>query len=573
MKKLRFIFYCLFFFLSPAKGISEGIVLEPVIVEAKKDRRIHFIQVPSGVGAKVIDASQNELGIELSTLERHVGARSVLRDEEFWLDSQRLSRPWYGQVGLDISGDQKLKGRLFGRIADFFIRLDARLHSDHRKFQYIENHHTPYFPEDDEKKSFSNRSDTYVGGLRVDYKDLTSVIERELHSENVFAGSTPAGFRKHARWENSVRFFLDRFEFLPFFFFENKNFQSFLKKPGNSQSKDLRFGLVSRYHSPWYSPWHSMIQFEMSRDSLTRKLEKSKAKSFSRYEGKLTLDHRWDTNRWFETSSWLTYGLIYDLTYDQSGMTDFAIRRYQSFDLGGEISSTKRYPFGIVVKGLRYAILPTPIQTFGDGALLQAARALKPHSGIRFSAGPWYQSGGASIEFLLFSEDSENDFLMIATSPLSARTVGVGGVWNRGVDAKGAVSYGPLSWKGNYVFQIPLNASNINWQRGKRIPGRPTHHFDTNIQFFLKSYQLGCHYLFQSGEGVDLGENWKKGDRHRLNPYLGYQKENWGVRLFAKNLIAEGSNENLEFQGRAGPNLLEPDIVRREWGISMEVLL
>jgi hypothetical protein len=70
-----------------------------------------------------------------------------------------------------------------------------------------------------------------------------------------------------------------------------------------------------------------------------------------------------------------------------------------------------------------------------------------------------------------------------------------------------------------------------------------------------------------------LGGNWKKEDRHGFSPYLGYQKENWGVRLFAKNLIAEGGNENLEFQAAAEPNLLEPDIVRREWGVSMEVLL
>ncbi|MEK7790649.1 MAG: hypothetical protein AAB309_03380 [Deltaproteobacteria bacterium] len=555
-----------------AKEISESIVLEPLIVEAKKNRKINHIQVASGVGAKIIDTSQNELGVELSTLEKYTNMRSALRDEAFWIDSEVFSRPqkqWNGQVGIDISGDQKLKGRFFKSISDLFIRVDGRLHHDHRKFQYVDNHHTPYFLDDDEKKSFSNRSDTYVGSLRVDYKDFSSLIEEDLHSENVFAGSELTGFRKKARHELTARLIIDSFEFLPFSFFENRDFRSFVDKPYNNKSKDLRFGLVSRYRLPW----HSIIQFEMSRDILTRNEEESKTQSFSRYEGKLTLDHRWETNHWFETSSLLTYGLTYDLTYDQSVMTDFAIRHYQSLNLGAEISSTKRYPFGIVIKGRKYAILPTPIQAFGDGALLQAAPALKPHSGIRYSAGPWYQSERASIEFLLFSEESENDFLMIATSPFSARTVGVGGVWNRGIDAKGSVSYGPLSWKGNYVFQIPLNASNINWQRGKKVPGRPRHHFDTDIQLFLKSYQLGCRYLFQSGEGIDLGENWKKGDEHGFGPYLGYQKENWGIRLFAKNLIAEDGNKNLEFQGRAGPNLLEPDIVKREWGVSMEVLL
>lgn len=558
----------LFFFVSlPLQAISQIIVLEPVIVEAKKTRNINHIHVPSGVGAKVIDVSQNELGVELSTLERHMDVRSPLRDEAFWIDSQsaRPQKQWHGQVGVDISGDQKLKGRFFGSISDFFIRVDGRLHRDHRKFRYVDNHHTPYFPDDDEKKSFSNRRDTYVGSLRVDYNDFYSLIEHDLHSENVLAGAELTGFRKKARYESTARLFLDRFEFLPFFLFENRNFQSFLEKPRNSQSKDFRWGLISRYHSPW----HLIVQFEMSRDSLTRNEEKSKTKSFSRYQGKLTVDHHWDTNHWFETSSQATY----DLTYDQSVMTDFAVRRYQSFGLGAEISSMKRYPFGITIKGLRYAILPTPIQTFGDGALLEAAPQLKPNSGIRFSAGPWYQSKVANFSLFLFSEESKNDFLMIATSPFSARTVSLAGVWNRGIDAKGAISYGSLSWKGNYVFQIPLNASNINWQRGKRVPGRPTHHFDTDIQFFLKSYQLGCHYLFQSGEGVDLGENWKKGDEHRLGPYVGYQRENWGIRLFAKNLITEGGNENLEFQGKAGPNLLEPDIVRREWGVSMEVLL
>lgn len=556
----------LFLFVSlPLQAISQIIVLDPVVVEAKKTRRLNHIQVASGVGAKVIDISQNELGVELSTLERHVDVRSSLRDETFWIDSQKPQKQWHGQVGLDISGDQKLKGRFFKSISDFFIRVDGRLHRDHRKFQYVDNHHTPYFPDDDEKKSFSNRRDATVGSLRVDYKDFSSLIERDLRSENVLAGAELTGFRKYARFESTARLFFERFEFLPFFLFENRNFQSFLEKPRNSQSKDLRVGLVSRYHLPW----QSMIQFEMSRHSLIQKEEKNNARSFLRYSGKLTIDHRSDISRWFETYSQVTYGLA----YDQADLPDFLMRRYQSSDLRAEISSTKRYPFGIAIKGLRYAILPTPIQTFGDGALLEAAPQLKPNSGIRFSAGPWYQSKAANLSLFLFSEESKNDFLMIATSPLSARTVSLAGVWTRGVEATGAISYGSLSWKGNYVFQIPLNASNINWQRGKRVPGRPTHHFDTDIQFFLKSYQLGCHYLFQSGEGVDLGENWKKGDEHRLGPYLGYQKENWGIRLFAKNLIAEGGNENLEFQGKAGPNLLEPDIVRREWGVSMEALL
>lgn len=550
----------------PLPGASTShLILDPIIVEAKRSRAVGPVHVSTGIGAKSIDFPQNEIGIELQTLERQLDSRSSLRDETFWFDP--LPRSWQGQVALDLFQDQKIKGRFFGKISDLSIRIDGRWHRDHRKFEYLDNRHTPYSPEDDEMKALFRKRDVYAGSLKADYKGLTSLIERDFHSENVFSGAFSAGFRKKARWEVSGRSSFGAFEFLPFAFFEHRHFQSFVERPGDSRTKDVNIGFMSRYRTPW----SSIIQCEFFRNSLSRD-----PSSFFRYGGKLTFDHHWNTNQWIETYLQASVGEVRDSASDflkkitaSAGVT----KGSNLFDIGGEISSSRQYPFGGVLKVRRYEIVPTPVQLFGDGALLEPAPHLKAHRGIRWSVGPWYRTHFLDVELLFFSEESRNDFLMVATSPSTARTFGVGGVWNRGIDLRSLFKHRFLTWTGNYLFQIPLNASHINWQRGKRIPGRPRHALDSTVEVFLRSYHLGCHYRFQAGEFLDLGENWATAAEHRLAPYVGYKAKNWGARLYAKNLIAIGGSQGLEFQGRAGPNILEPEWVKREWGLNMEVLL
>ena len=559
---------------------EEPLVIEtlpPVVVEAPAAENSvpaqTSIQVPVGVGAKTIDAPMNELGVEQKSMEGLEDISLERRGIEWWLSphpaERKIHSEWLTQTKLDLSQDQKLMTRLFGELFGAQATMEGGFFQDHRSIEYLDNQNTPYDPSDDVKKNYDLQKDTVYGKLTLQGTDWKSLADFDKKIEAIHAGPIVTGTQNktqgsiNAQWSHGV------FEATPFAQIRAEQFNSALSPLYSNSTRDWRAGFQTKTNvSPDF-----LIQTQFSDESMDRIYSDGTSTQFNRYYGKILSQYSWLSNPWVE----ITAHGFGELASDQvnqahTNQADFL------WDTGIEVSSSHRFFWGVDGRLRRYALLATPSQRFGDGALLQGAPNLPDETGMRASIGPWVGTSDANLELSVFTEQSSNAPIMVAVSPTSVKTLPLGGVWTQGAEVKGSVKLGKFTVTPAYTYQDAVNASSINWQRGQAIPGRPKWVLITearyNDQADSRGFKTGITHRFQSEDAMDLGGLWMRPAQHQLDAFVGYGKKNWEVRLVANNLLQNWNlPQNPDFQGTAAPNLLEPMIQQTELRLQCEILI
>ena len=206
------------------------------------------------------------------------------------------------------------------------------------------------------------------------------------------------------------------------------------------------------------------------------------------------------------------------------------------------------------------------------------AENLPPETGVRLSIGPWYYrestTSKTELELLFFSEESKNTPIQVGVSPYYAKTLPLGGVWNRGLSFNAKAKRGQFKFTQSTTLQNALNQSEVSWQRGRQTPGRPDWVIETQVEYQRGSYSAGITYHFESSSPMDLSGLWSKPSQHQLGAQVGYEKKNWAIKLLAKNILFHPNfPNNPEFQGTAQPNLIEPPLEGTEVRLLCEILL
>jgi hypothetical protein len=553
--------------------------LEPIVVEAEDpgssrnplpEIRSAPIQVTTGFGAPPIDPYRNELGIEQRTMERledlSAPRRAMLPQ---W---SLLPTRWQADLQGDLSLDQKLRARMDGPLAQGSLGLEAGFARDHREVPFLDNRGTLYTTGDDTIGSYPNRQDRGYGKAQYDAESWSALADFDFQLADLHAGPTLVGTKTQRQLTGSAEWELRGARITPFVSLRQDRFDSTTSELLASSTADLRLGAAADIPlTPAFT-----ASAELSRETLERSFPDAQSAGFSRLAARTQLNAK-TAGPWLELDSHArAEGASDQASGRASGAGDGTL---SAWDAGAALSSSHRFRAGAQARLRRFALLPAPSQRFGDGALLAASPDLPPETGTRFSAGPWWAPAReTSLELEGFVEQGENAPVFAAVSPTQARTLPIGGIWARGLQLRSRLGWpafgGRMRLRSDWVAQEALNDSQIGWQRGQSLPGRPAWVGDSELSFERKRWKAGIGYLYRSQEALDLGGFWARPEQHRLGCRVGYGTGNWEARLVANNLFAGPSpSQSPVFQGSAGPNLLEPELVQTEIRLQWEVLL
>ena len=573
------------------EGRSAARVLTPLPIAPE-------IQVPSGVGAKDLATIENELGVETHSMERVEDLSLERRSEGYWLLPRGGGDQTRSQVRADVSRDAHVRARIIGPVtASAQFTAEAGAFSDHRPTYYRDNSGTLYDPTDDFQNRFQNRRDGAFGKLRVDARAFSALVDYDSRADDVRAGPLYAGRKRGRQGTVSARVPIGgtsaepTWSFLPFIEGRDGSFDSAIAPYASNETRGFRTGaqVESRPST------HFFFGTNVSRESFRRTYRDANQSRFGRTYGKQIVQYSELRVPEIEFTAH-AFGEVARDTLESgqslaiASATGARAKTEGLWDTGAELSSSHRRAIGISMTGRRYALLPTPSQRFGDGALLGSSSDLPSETGIRMAAGPWWQRrwqsrgtpGDAAISLQGFSEEARNAPILVAVSPTQARTLPLGGVWTRGVELGGHMRYGQVSYFPRYVYQDAVNDSNVSWQRGQAIPGRPRFFFESAFDYGpsadegrpRRGTHLGLVHRYRSSDAVDLGGLWTKPAAHDLGAYAGYGEGEWELRLVANNLIENRKLPgNPSFQGTAAPNLLEPTYLEREIRLQCEIIL
>ena len=150
----------------------------------------------------------------------------------------------------------------------------------------------------------------------------------------------------------------------------------------------------------------------------------------------------------------------------------------------------------------------------------------------------------------------------------------LGGLKTLGLEFNGSLKFGQFTISPNYTLQSALNDSQINWQNGKAVPGRPNVILRTDAAYLHQGAKAGVTHRYQNESAMDLGGLWVRPAQNQFDLFAGYGRKNWELRLVAVNLIQNlNLPERSDFQGTAAPNLLEPSIQQQEIRVQCEITM
>jgi len=526
-----------------------------------------MVQVSAGAGRKELDPPRNELGVELKTMERFEELSLERRLEKWWLEPGKNPADWQSQAHADFSLDQKVRLRSEGPASGYRTRVEGGYWRDHRDLILLVNDVNPYDASFARKQAVSNASDGSFFVLGVDGDDWQALGDFDSRGEDVHAGALLTGRKAAFQQSLSGRWQRGRFQLLPFVQTRQGKFDSAVSRWLTNETRGARAGVQSDFAS---RSGRYRVESTVSVETMARSFADQSRASFQRVAPAVTATKEFSSDA-FDAALNLGGEAAFEQIEDVKGRNtaDAAI-----WNFAGELSSSKRNFMGVAGRFRRFAIMPTPSQRFGDGALLLGSGDLAPETGLRLSAGPWLKSDQLEIELSVFYERSANAPVIAAVSPSSARTFAIGGVWARGVELRGLLRQGRWAIEASYGYLEALNDSEIEWQRGKPIPGRPRHAIKTNIDYGGSGWKSGAGYGYRSEDALDLAGLWFSPPKHALDVYIGYGAKTWEARLAGGKLLAGlNSLPASQFSGRASPDLLQPTIEQTEVRLQCEFLM
>lgn len=577
------------------------VLLPPIVVEEVSPEEIspksHKINVISGVGAKNIDVIENELGVPLNNLE----------DEEDITLDRRLQQWW-----LKPSAIKKEDPRSGGSHGIFQSRWEQVSHQYLGRIKFLnQNKNNPWFfevgsMEDLRWSSFKDSSlnpyddsalQVFVQNQKIHnyfkfywrsshWKILT---ESDTQSKKHQLGLRESGYSKtqqhiiSAKWNGSLSTSV-----IGFLKWRNSDFKSRTPMLFSNQSTGWHLGtfLNQKLNSN-----EGKIEAGISYESLQRTYSRSDKARFHRYQ----LYSLWVQNvlnPFWESQSEIRFHIQPRFSFDRSEHSTASsseqklseIQEPLEYDLGMELTSNPISEFSIKLQWRNYSRTPPPSQKLGDGFMVVANNQLPSMKGNRLALGSWLQfkrnlfngilSNSTSV--LGFYETTENEPIMLATSPSTVKTMPLGRIQARGYEILSKFkAYENYLIQFSYTNQNAVNASSIPWQRGNPLPGRPDHTFKWDINYqVIKGWRWGSTYVYKSAEAMDLSNLWHHSPHKDLNLFFGYGTKTWEWRFLGSQLLSPYNEPPKALTtGTYGANLIDPSIETTEYKFLCEILL
>lgn len=196
--------------------------------------------------------------------------------------------------------------------------------------------------------------------------------------------------------------------------------------------------------------------------------------------------------------------------------------------------------FGLDFEGIRFEKPVSTVHLFGDGGGLAGNSALQPASGERLSVRAWIGED-ATLPWMFsirsFVEYSRLAAIPVSASPTSTRMESVGATWARGLEF--AWDWKHIVWSGKTSLQLQeaINGSEVQWQRGLPLPGRPQRVFRTKFERETGGNVQGIEYAYLYAMPLDLSGYWSLPQQHRLDLFWAWRRDGWQAKIVGRNLL------------------------------------
>ncbi len=626
------VLFILFFVLGPlwaqAKESQSVWTLPPVVVEGEAilteeavmeeiDEMLwspaakNLISVTTGMGSKRIDFEYNELGIPYLDMNKEGDITLDRKRQSSWLLQHKREHGFFGeappskvirQVHLQPSFENfNLRGRVISmdpsRIRGIHrYQIEAGTHRDRRLFRYQNPGLDPFNPSSGGLETFQNQEDQSFATLSLSTKKGDGLFDWDSVDKDVHLGSERVGHSKINQVGLGLRASPhSEIEWSSFLRAKQGRFESKKEIHESHLSQGQQWGVLVRQKFQAIAdskqrPAESFLDVGFSHESLSRDYNDQSQIYFDRYGLDLAGTHQkyWDS---FSVKGHLRTQGAADSTRKSVSGWNSSLNQVQfqkgrqelrgpiALDLGAEISTLPQqehqWNLGFKGQARRYSLLPTPLQKMGDGMSLVGNEALPLEEGLRVASGLWFEAQEWQMEVLPFYEQTFNEPMIVAVSPQSAKTVGLGSVDVRGVEFNLQKNWTHWEWVFIYSYQEALNSSKISWQRGQALPGRPMHTLQSSLTYRQKKgVHFGFHYGFKSEEALDLSGLWKRSPYHDLRASLGYETEAWALQLVGSQLLSSLNSTPLSLQqGMAGYDLTDPKIETQDYQLLCEIFL
>jgi hypothetical protein len=223
-----------------------------------------------------------------------------------------------------------------------------------------------------------------------------------------------------------------------------------------------------------------------------------------------------------------------------------------------------------------YGRLPSFLEMFGDtGALvgnpeLSAERSQGGDLGLSLRSGsqpvPW------SLSLALFSYRHGDLIQLVQNSQRVARAENVSRARIDGLEAFGALEWGPLRLSSGYTLTDPMDQSQRAGQGGNVLPGRPRHSFFNTLGLVWSELELSYSLDFESGNMLDRANFRQVPDRLLHGASLAYSPD-WAegltLALDAYNLLDDRTEQVSILPQPPGVSLTAPQALSDYWGFPL----
>jgi len=514
------------------------------------------------------------------------------------------------------------------------FKVEIGTSSDRRWYQYRNQIITPTLSDHSKIEKLRSKNDQSYFKISDTKKEQSWMLDGDTVNRDVHLGSALTGYSKmkqvnmNSRWQWNQDYTL-------YAFLKNRSgdFESQSLKNDSNQFQNRQLGVLLKWNAPLASqespaypateestmspesvatlestafqrsqatqsphtsqqnPVESSIKLGLSNENLQRDYTNQSQTELGRYQLEFIAIHKQQWN-YFSAKEHFKSQAAKDFTrksFSQwNSASNQSLLHHQqqelseplTFDIGVEISTLSKpdrfWNLGFKGQLRRYSLLPTPTQKLGDGMSLSGNEDLPPEEGTRVASGLWFEATGIEAELLPFFEQTLNEPVILATTPQSAKTLGLGSVYVQGVEFHLKRNFDSWNLDFLYSYQEALNNSKISWQRGQALPGRPTHYIDSTFIYgkWNQGLTFGITYGFKSEEALDLSGLWKRAPHHNLKSFIGYGTSAWAVQVVGSQLLSSLNESPLSLQqGMVGYDLMDPKIETQEFKLLCEFFL
>lgn len=475
-----------------------------------------------------------------------------------------LSEPEKARGQSHVAGEfgrsQSLRARTTQTTSSSRWRLEAMAKRRRAERDYFDSRNTPYDSSDDGLSTYRPRQDS--GSLKVEHFGtwVDGLGAADFGERDTYAGPRFLGTQQSQFWELDLATPRGTVRPLLFSFVSQSRFRS---ANASLASNDLRGRKMGVGIDAELDARH-FLKLLLAEERQTKTDVVQRRAKFQRLNGEVKLGgsyrENWGKLRWHGSAA---------LVQDQGERQQ---KRNIAWVVQGEWSSSEQRKWGLRSTASRFQRAPRSSQIFGDGALLDGNPDLPQEQGWRAAAGPWFRFDSFHLQLEAFGQESQNVPILVATSPLRARALPLGGVWTRGAAAEFNWEFSNRwNLRSSLALQQALDASALSAQRGQAIPGIPRQQSRTVLSWSPQPWEFALEHGYRAQETLDLLGKRPRPTRHRFDLQVGYSRPTWRFRLAGRNLFAK--QVRLGFEGLAGDSLLDPALEEREFLFNWEFLL